>query len=482
MTDDSIPARQGGHTDGTLTDTDTSGAGSKEPSEASIRDARALYHALIREVLARLSEWERQRGRMGRPIAKINFGPGPTTRVIDDHAYEFHLWLHRQDIADLPEFRPALDVLNSESGWGNFLASDATAQDEAFATIFPLMEALRETDSLSLTDAQIQATYDIGHELRRGVDLTFDVFVPLVNVVCDTETSEKVSNRLTLSQFTDEEKAEFWGPWSYESAESFRLSEFQEATMKLTAKEVSHLDEHASQEIKTEVMDFVTALRLTTPGDVATGMVFSVDRGPIPGRGRSHWPVGIVRSGLSETKTTVTTDGVKHAAALTKKLQRLRASEKYPLGVTLRRFNQSFARQSAEDSIVDLAITLESCLCFGERHELAYKFALRGVAALLNETNREVGASHATLRALYAARSDIVHDGKSLSESLRGSKTATSPGQFLRTVEEIVRQIVRAYVERLNEEKSITKKSLENMRTDLDKDIVARLQGRKDTS
>jgi hypothetical protein len=102
--------------------------------------------------------------------------------------------------------------------------------------------------------------------------------------------------------------------------------------------------------------------------------------------------------------------------------------------------------QGHEDSIVDLAITLESCLCFGERHELAYKFALRGVAALLNETNREVGASHATLRALYAARSDIVH------------------------------------VERLNEEKSITKKSLENMRTDLDKDIVARLQGRKDTS
>jgi hypothetical protein len=119
------------------------------------------------------------------------------------------------------------------------------------------------------------------------------------------------------------------------------------------------------------------------------------------------------------------------------------------LDVALRRFNQSYSRQSDEDRIIDLTIALESSLLADINEELKYRLALRGATVLKRERNpREVNA---LLLAMYDARSAIVHEGKLLHElekfkSIGVYFTGFQPQNLPSLWEELTRQILRAYL------------------------------------
>ena len=119
--------------------------------------------------------------------------------------------------------------------------------------------------------------------------------------------------------------------------------------------------------------------------------------------------------------------------------------------IPLRRFNQAYGRQFGEDTIIDLTIALESCLLPETRDELQYRMSLRGGALLASL--RDPVETQALLRTVYEIRSEIVHNGKLLSDSRVGRKIESLGSvvakDFLHACEDVVRDVLRESILRL---------------------------------
>ena len=115
----------------------------------------------------------------------------------------------------------------------------------------------------------------------------------------------------------------------------------------------------------------------------------------------------------------------------------------------------------SEDKIIDLTIALESTLLFKTNGELQYRLALRG-AKLLRES-REPSETQSLLAAVYDVRSAIVHDGKSLDESMRRAParkvvpSLEGAGDLVQRTEEVVRDVIKGYLAEMSGGKLISK-------------------------
>ena len=141
--------------------------------------------------------------------------------------------------------------------------------------------------------------------------------------------------------------------------------------------------------------------------------------------------------------TPLTTETLRVAAATYADLTALEQRKGHGgFTFSLRRFDQVYERESLEDMVVDLTISLEASLLADVRDELRFRAALRG-AALLASAQCPADVSD-VLRRLYDVRSAIVHSGVVLAESkeLRGR----DPGAFVAEAFAVVRQILRAAV------------------------------------
>lgn len=126
------------------------------------------------------------------------------------------------------------------------------------------------------------------------------------------------------------------------------------------------------------------------------------------------------------------------------------------LGTAIHRFNLAYARDYAEDVILDLAIALESSLLTGETNELTYKMALRG-AALLADVMAPADTA-AILKSFYSMRSQIVHEGKLIAELTKYTKIIAStggPNEVAQRCIDMVREILKQYLVRLGASKSV---------------------------
>ena len=139
--------------------------------------------------------------------------------------------------------------------------------------------------------------------------------------------------------------------------------------------------------------------------------------------------------------------------------------------VALRRFNQSYDRDTFEDKIIDLTIALESTLLAGLEDELKYRLAIRGAALLANMW--EPQKSQLLLKTIYDVRSSIVHNGMQLNDPkmeklmINALPGQTEPNGFFLSCENIVRDTLRTYINRLSKGQS-----LEQLNDDLEKYVI----------
>jgi hypothetical protein len=118
----------------------------------------------------------------------------------------------------------------------------------------------------------------------------------------------------------------------------------------------------------------------------------------------------------------------------------------FPVG--FRRFNHSLRRLLVEDRIVDLAISLESTLLAGVDGELGWRAQV--LAAELLRGRRDPSDVKTRIRALYSARSKIVHEGVDLerefstssSKSKDWRRVAPSAAAFDGAMVEIMRSLL----------------------------------------
>ena len=145
------------------------------------------------------------------------------------------------------------------------------------------------------------------------------------------------------------------------------------------------------------------------------------------------------------------------------------------LEVALRRFEQSYTRKVAEDRLIDLTIALESTLLAWDSDELKYRLSLRGAA--LTAAFRNPYETQQLLKVIYDVRSAVVHDGKHIFEcskvvnkALASFAPPNERDDLAQMCEDVVRDILRTYVERL-----ATGKGLAQVNADIDTAILAAL-------
>jgi hypothetical protein len=114
--------------------------------------------------------------------------------------------------------------------------------------------------------------------------------------------------------------------------------------------------------------------------------------------------------------------------------------------IAFRRFNQSFRRKDVDDRLVDLAIVLESTVLAGATAELFWRAQVLGAELLRSELKPATARDQ--IKALYDARSKIVHEGVVFAEAFftyrEWKKVAATAEAFDATMIELARKILVA--------------------------------------
>lgn len=334
------------------------------------------------------------------------------------------------------------------------------------ALLYPIVDILQQHNTFSPTREQIVACYRRFLEAWTATMIREDATIPLLNFRVElSQLPVKISTHYQIVPFSPAEKTAFWGVvdafhgWDLLPFYSFLATEFKlegsRSYPRLQLQPSQQAIETISrshQEMLDEILDIVTALRLLQAGDVGIPTYVKRDTDvppygghPILGEPAAVWADFRVRR--HGATYILNEDSIPAAQQLVEDLQQLNGwSHRGGLEVALRRFNESYSRDSADDRIIDLTIALESCLLAAIRSqtELKYRFALRGAALLAN--TRRPQETNALLSALYNARSSIVHEGKHLFEQRSTSLAGLEPKEFLQSCEDIMRDILREYV------------------------------------
>jgi len=99
-------------------------------------------------------------------------------------------------------------------------------------------------------------------------------------------------------------------------------------------------------------------------------------------------------------------------------------NEEHPFAGAIRRYNQTYVKNSIEDEIIDTSIGIESTLLkdLGTQSSITFRMALRSGILLRDQdylTKREI---HNLTKALYFARGEVVHSNKTISEIMKSEK------------------------------------------------------------
>jgi Apea-like HEPN len=352
----------------------------------------------------------------------------------------------------------------SASPWVRNIHAPSSSKSLLYQELIPLiLDILEQYDTFEPTQEQLKETYSRYQKRWASTSIQKDVTIPLLGFTSDHQQPVQVSSHFQLAPFTPEEKTQVWNQ-SLDIDDLLRqallppvkLREFCLASFKLTGSHIEKGDTHeGDQELMEELQRIISALRLVHAGDIKVQLIFRTN--PMIESSKSssftdspnHRPIKTQFAHLKTPYVLSQTD-LPIVQELCESLHKL-GEQKRGLEVALRRFNQVYERTDLEDRIIDLTIALESCLLAGLKEELNYRLALRGTALLAQTNIWEPEKAQSLLKAMYAIRSAIVHEGQQLSRLGKDQKKMLqkleiAPHEFPSRCEDVVRDILRTYV------------------------------------
>jgi hypothetical protein len=332
----------------------------------------------------------------------------------------------------------------------------------------PVSHAIRTHGTLSPSKKHLRDSYRRYMQEWTAASYEMVYQIPLTNFSTDCDLPLALASNLVLAPFDAESKTAFWemsgggSPAGVHQGLNF-LSLTSATCVFLARKQQNRGGDFISTEIVNTAGAFVTALRLHGPNPVAISAL--------------GWDTGSLDFSSSVTSQSefgtqrpgppyhLHSDDLQTVCDLFERVQALESRDNDPnLATALHHFNQSYERSRAEDRLIDLTVALEASLLANESEELKFRLTLRGVALLTHARSpfaeSEQARAHLRefFRALYDARSLIVHEGASLhtvwaSSRLRNSLLRSDPhlevGTIADRAEEIVRQVLVAYLQKV---------------------------------
>ena len=294
--------------------------------------------------------------------------------------------------------------------------------------------------------------------------------VPLLNLQGKDIAARKVGKLLRIAPFTDEDKTQLWdegfGLTGYVS-----ISDFISAKYKLIGTFTEAKEGRPSQsDLQEDAERVITALRFLKVGDVGTPAIIEVGHGELCTCGhRAGFPSDLRPRRYGRPYELSKPELASVSRLVSSLLKAAEGSRLSGMQVSLRRFNQAYGRENAEDRIIDLTIALESCLLKGADDELTYRLSLRGAALLGNVADPH--ETQSLLATMYGLRSKIVHEGMTLDKVKERHLGGLIRHEVVRHCEDITRRILSTYVARLAAGESIA-----NINKALDEQIVSSLR------
>lgn len=374
------------------------------------------------------------------------------------------------DLRHMPEAANAARILLEEEILQPPKLSNADGQeiqDPTFDQMLPhlitellrvVVSYLEKTRMLDFDAEEFKRSYELHETSWLLKVVTWLVTVPLIGLESEVDRIE-LPNGLAIERFTPEDKTKLWTPfdwiWGF-----FGIQEFAQCKFKLGGSyQVEQGKPRNSGQIIRAAAQAITALRLLHAGDVGTAAAIRTAAPPYLGHvGSGATSMNDFRSPRSMGSTSQYRLEHEEVGTLCQILSQLAnpqtQSQLRDLAVGLRRFNQAYSRERVEDKIIDLTIALESSLLSDQKEELRYRLATRGAAILSNRRDPE--DTYSVLRALYDARSKIVHGGKALGEIAKNGRiSGISANTLLPRAEQIAREVFREYLARTNFQTSL---------------------------
>jgi hypothetical protein len=153
---------------------------------------------------------------------------------------------------------------------------------QAFLNNFLLLDAIRDTleryDTLDPTRDQLLESFHRYREVWAAPNRRYETFIPLLNFSSDVQQEVTLGTYLALSPFTPEEKTQAWNGDvdDYPSVKNpIEFNAFLQSKYKLVRARLQEQNkEYSTEEVNEELMDVLTALRLTKAGDVGAPATF----------------------------------------------------------------------------------------------------------------------------------------------------------------------------------------------------------------
>jgi hypothetical protein len=195
-----------------------------------------------------------------------------------------------------------------------------------------------------------------------------------------------------------------------------------------------------------DTLEQVLALLFANPVAVSGRVSFEVERTLLAG-GVLYQPVPLPPTLLSRQLHL----DAKASADVVRTWRQLRRPGLHKaLGLALRRLSYQAHRQRIEDELVDILIAAEALYLSGHgRTELSFRLAVRAAALCspqkLSMTRRNV---YDQMRSGYDVRSTLVHGDEPRPKDLKVKGGQVSLAEFVQATEEVVRQGLRAALQR----------------------------------
>ncbi len=303
------------------------------------------------------------------------------------------------------------------------------------------------------------------------------VTIPLIGFDSEVDRIELYDD-LSIERFTSDEKTNLWNLLS--DSGFFQIYDYAKCKFKICGNcQLKKDDPINLEKIINSATKNITAMRLLHPGDVGSYALSQTDFPPykikpiimhaqslneclLP---RSYFTA--IRSPYYLAKNEIESFVKIFNKLIDPEIQ----GQLQDLDVAIRWFNQSYSRERDEDKVIDLTVALDSSLLFNIKDELKYRMAIRGSALLAK--NKDPKDTYSVLRALYDARSSIVHNGLTLGQiSKNGFIFGIPAGELLKKAQEIARLALTEYLNRIT-----PKNNLKMINEEIDQMILKNLAG-----